>query len=195
MNRLAFVLLIVFAGLAGIPADAAAQDADDDRAHTLFVRGREAFAQAHYEQALQLFQRAYEASARPELLYNIGQTADRLRLDDVALDAFHRYLGAAPDADHRAEVEARIAALERVRADATTPAATIPAATVPDSALAAPERAHDLTHQAWFWPVVIGGAALVIVAIVIGAVLASAPGTESPVPGNVGGVVFALDGP
>ena len=175
---------------------AAAQDADDDRAHELFDRGREAFAAAHYEQALQLFQRAYDASARPELLYNIGQSADRLRLDDVALDAFRRYLGSGPDAVHRTEVEARVAALERVHAADVRPSVTPPPSTsLPAAALAHGDEHRDVTSEGWFWPVVIGGGALVVAAIVVIAAVASAPSQQSALPGNVGGVVFALDGP
>jgi len=55
----------------------------------------------------------FELSQRPGLLHNIGTTADRLRRDDEALEAFRAYLEAVPDAPYRASVEARITVLQR----------------------------------------------------------------------------------
>ena len=52
------------------------------------------------------------AEQAPELLYNVGQAADRLRMDHEALAAFRLYLKKLPDADNRREVENRVHALE-----------------------------------------------------------------------------------
>jgi hypothetical protein len=87
------------------------QDADRE-ARTLFEQGRVAFDEGRYRDAWDYFHRAYQLSKRPKLLYNVGQSADRLRMDREALKAFKLYLKKVPDADNRKEVEARVKALE-----------------------------------------------------------------------------------
>ncbi|MCB9615857.1 MAG: hypothetical protein H6722_25770 [Sandaracinus sp.] len=82
-------------------AEAEARDA--------FQQGSDAYAEARYGEALRLFRRAFELSGRTALLYNIGLTADRLRDDAAAVDAFERYLASGEDA-RRDEVERRLAA-------------------------------------------------------------------------------------
>jgi hypothetical protein len=52
------------------------------------------------------------------MLYNVGQSADRLRMDREALEAFRLYLARLPNAKNRREVENRVRALEeRMRQD------------------------------------------------------------------------------
>jgi len=83
----------------------------DTEARLLFEAGSSAFGDGRYETALERFRQAYATSQRPELLYNIGSAADRLRRDEEALEAFSGYLAALPEAANRREVEARIASL------------------------------------------------------------------------------------
>ena len=89
-------------------ADADGQDESDEEARHLFEAARRAFDDGRLEEALDLFQRSYERSERPQLLYNIGTTADRLRRNELALESFEAYLEAIPDAPERANIEARI---------------------------------------------------------------------------------------
>lgn len=98
-----------------LAAGVRAQDVPDtdDEAYSLFAAGEQAFASGSYERALDYFEQAYALSARPGLLYNIAITADRMRRDARALEAFRAYLAAEPDTDLRAQVQARIAFLER----------------------------------------------------------------------------------
>ncbi len=93
-----------------------ASEAQDGEARLLFEAAKRAFADARYDTALARFREAYTLSARPALLYNIGQCADRLRRDDEALEAFDRYLAAMPDAPNAAEVRTRIGALRAAQA-------------------------------------------------------------------------------
>lgn len=110
----------------------------DEEARALFAAGRAAFAEGRYDEALTRFVRAHELSGRPQLLYNIGVSADRLRRDEAALRAFRAYVEAVPDAENRAEIVARIEILERELAARTGP----PTPTVQASAglAAAPTR-------------------------------------------------------
>ena len=99
-----------------------------------------------YREALSYFQQAYELSGRSQLLYNIGQCADRLRMDDVALDAFKRYLQEVPGADNRLQVQERIRLLEEIvkakQAEAQNAAATAQAAALAPSNVAAAAPAN-----------------------------------------------------
>lgn len=112
-----------------------------------------AYTAGNYEDALGYFNRSYQLSNRPKLLYNIGQAADRLRRDQEALDAFKEYLTQVPDAPNRFEVENRIKALEKFveneKAAEAAPAPAAPAA--PAAAPATPEKgapeAQEPTQQ------------------------------------------------
>ena len=113
-----FIVLLVgaqpaLAQTASTPAD----QGEDNEARALFEAGQVAFSEGRFENALEYFERAYELSQRPALLYNIGSSADRLRQDARALEAFEAYLVAMPDADNRQHVEARMAVLREAVAD------------------------------------------------------------------------------
>jgi|GEM_PF-699902 tetratricopeptide (TPR) repeat protein len=130
-------LALFLGALALAPAAALAQPAGaaaaavDEEARLLFEAGRRAFDDGRFEDALARFREAYRLTGRPQLLYNIGHTADRMRLDAEAIEAFEAYLAALPDAENRREVEGRIASLRRVVATATptTESASAAAAT------------------------------------------------------------------
>jgi hypothetical protein len=86
---------------------------DDKRAREAFEQGRQAWDEGRFREAWEHWHLAYRLSRRPELLYNVGQAADRLRMDAEALEAFRLYLAKNPDAENRREVENRIRILER----------------------------------------------------------------------------------
>lgn len=89
----------------------------DDEARGLYSAGVAAFSAGRYEDALGYFQRAYELSHRAHMLYNIGHAADRARRDEIALDAFERYLAGVADIENRAEIEGRIRVLRAAVAE------------------------------------------------------------------------------
>jgi tetratricopeptide (TPR) repeat protein len=139
MRWLFALVFVLLAGSLGV-STALAQSPDDDEARSLYDAGREAFEAGRYDRALEHFQRAYELSGRPQLLYNIGQAADRLRHDAEALDAFDRYL-ASPEADEslRPQIEGRLAVLRAAVAE-HAPRETTP---VVDPPPPAPAHADD----------------------------------------------------
>lgn len=148
---------------------------DDEQARAHFEAGGTAYTEGRFEDALRLFRRAYELSARPEMLYNIGQSLDRLRRDQEALDAFEAYLGQEPDTPHRPQVERRIAILRRGLGQE-------------------PESDGGAIHeQWWFWTIL----AVVLVGAGLGVGLGvglSQDTVQEPFPGTGGRVIFALDG-
>lgn len=107
-------LALFCVSLLSLSASARAEDVPDTdaEARALYEAGRIAFDQGRFEAALRYFQGSYRLSGRPALLFNIGTVADRLRQDEVALDAFRRYLAAVPDSPERPGVLARIRILE-----------------------------------------------------------------------------------
>ncbi len=105
-------LVLCGALLASAPASAQ-KTADDAAARKQFERGRSAFEQSDYEQALTHFRNAYRLSHRGQLQYNIGITATRLQRDEDALMAFQSYLEEVEHPPREQEVRKRIAALEQ----------------------------------------------------------------------------------
>ena len=80
--------------------------------HALFEQGRQAHDQGRYEEAATAFRGAHDAGGPPSLLYNYALCLDRLGRYEDALIAYHAYLQEVPAAANRADVEARMAALE-----------------------------------------------------------------------------------
>jgi tetratricopeptide (TPR) repeat protein len=84
--------------LLSLPRPALAQDAAaDEEAHAVFNAAQVAYNQGEFQRALDYFERSYELSARPALLYNIATTQDRLRMDREALASYRRYLELDPE--------------------------------------------------------------------------------------------------
>ena len=80
----------------------------DAEARVRFSMGREAFSRGDYATAVTEFERAYVLSRRPQLLYNVGTTYERLHRWEEARSALQRYLDAVADAPDREEVAGRI---------------------------------------------------------------------------------------
>ncbi len=104
---------LVWVMLASGPTFVRAQISTDAEAKRLFEDGKEAFQDADYLGAFDMFRRAYELSKRGELLYNIGLAADRMRRDQEAHDAFEAYLREVDEPSRKEEVQERIRALKR----------------------------------------------------------------------------------
>ncbi len=85
----------------------------DKKAREEFQAGRVAWEDGRFREAWEHWHLSYRLSRKPELLYNVGQAADRLRMDREALEAFRMYLDKNPNATNRREVEQRIEILEQ----------------------------------------------------------------------------------
>lgn len=217
--RFSFALGVLAAALT-FADPAAAQDPasfHDQEARALFEAGRTAFRAGRFDAALKHFEGAYELSERPELLYNIGSAADRLRMDARALEAFEQYLEAVPDAPNREEVQSRIRVLTRSadgrqergadpggeEAREPSPPAPSPeeaahAAQPADGAAPMPrdpttqtdEGSGGIASKWWFWTIL--GAVVVGAGVGVGVALAG-DGDPTSVQGDTG-VIHALEG-
>lgn len=88
---------------------------DDERiqrAKGAFELGTRAYEEGEFPKALSYFKRAYRLTKSPDLLYNIATVADRMRLDEDALEAYEGYIKARPGSGDREHVEGRIRVLQ-----------------------------------------------------------------------------------
>ena len=112
-----FLLIVVvsmacLAGTSGVRAQSSSsRDARIAQAKKAFASGTRAYADGDFETALARFQRAYQLTGSPDLLYNIATVSDRLRRDEEALEAYEGYLEARPQSVDREHVEGRIEVL------------------------------------------------------------------------------------
>ncbi len=115
--------VVVVCLLSTVTAPVAAQNAPppaggEAEARAEFERGRAAYAEGRFDVALDAFRRSHALSGRPELLFNVGSSADRLRRDEEALTAYEQFLREMPDAPNRALVQERITFLRDQRLSA-----------------------------------------------------------------------------
>jgi len=181
-----------------------AQEADapptggDAEARGLFMAAQVAFDEGRFESAVQYFLQAFRLSGRPELLYNIGNTYDRLQKPEEALRHFEQYLQQRPGAENERQVEARVRLLrqtlearqapstsEATPSEATLAPATVsaptPEQTAQASAYTEPERAPSAPPAATTadegsgtsWVIWGGLGAVVVAAAVVAVVIAS----------------------
>jgi tetratricopeptide (TPR) repeat protein len=132
-----------------------------------FTIGREQYEVGAWKEAAREFELGFQYSPQPLFLYNIGQSARRSGEVDKAIDAYRRYLQAAPDASERAEVEHYLRELELAQRTRPPPP---------------PPRSHK---KLWLGLGVAAGAAAVLAAsITLGVVLGTPKGPPSTDLGN-----------
>ncbi|MDD5305843.1 MAG: tetratricopeptide repeat protein [Deltaproteobacteria bacterium] len=95
------------------PATAATSEEDaaqasTDTAKKSFVAGSEHYAAGRYAEAAAEFQKAYDLTRSPEILYNIGRCHEELKDEKQAISDYETYLSLAPAAPDVADVKQRI---------------------------------------------------------------------------------------
>ena len=111
-------------GAGDAPIVTPAPASDDEalaQAKQHFQAGRDAFDARDYQNALREFRTAQQLKPSPLLEYNIGLCFEALGRKKKAVQSYQSFLQQRPDADNRAEVEARIAGLERSLGSAPGP--------------------------------------------------------------------------
>jgi len=107
---LALVLVMLFASVAH------AEDPTMRAAKRHFDRGEKLFALGKFDEALDEYQKAYDAKPIPDLLFNIGQCYRNLDDYDKAIFSFKKYLKETPDAPNKEAVDKLIEELEDKKA-------------------------------------------------------------------------------
>jgi hypothetical protein len=116
--HVAIVVIAAFAALAFAAAPAHAQDAE--KARQLFQQGSKYYDLGQFDKAIEAWQQGYDQKPDPGFLYNIAQ-AHRQKQDAAKAIFFYKgYLRNSPKAHNRAEVDKKIAELQK-QLDAGTP--------------------------------------------------------------------------
>ena len=105
-------LFLVGLFLAVAPRPAHAEDPAMRAAKRHFERGEKLFALGKFDEALDEYQKAYDAKPIADFLFNIGQCYRNLEEYDQAIFSFKKYLKDEPDAPNKDAVEKLIAELE-----------------------------------------------------------------------------------
>jgi tetratricopeptide (TPR) repeat protein len=108
--RLLVLANLCFVVLAPVPARA--DDVTTRAAKRYFARGEKLFALGKFDEALDEYQKAFDAKPLPDFLYNIGQCYRNLGDYDQAIFSFKKYLNLEPDAPDKTKVEKLIEELE-----------------------------------------------------------------------------------
>jgi hypothetical protein len=132
VTKTASLLLAALAlSLAG-PAQAGDGATEQARAH--YETGTQQYDLGHWDEAIREYEKAYELRPDPSFLYNLAQANRRKGDLKRAMDLYKNYLGKLPKGPQRADVEEKIAALQKQIDDA----AAKPVAPVPEPAPTAP---------------------------------------------------------
>ena len=144
-----------------------------------FDRGQKLFTLGKFDEALDEYQKAFDASPIPDFLYNIGQCHRNLGDLEQAVFSFKRYLQLDPEAQNRDKVEIIIDELEdkieregaKKRGDLPPPPPPKPGST-------------PIYKKWWFW----AGVTAVGVAGGVGIYAATRP--DGPPDTSLGNIVF-----
>jgi tetratricopeptide (TPR) repeat protein len=140
--RAALLVLAILVVSATPARPALAADAATEEARRHFLRGQQLFEVARWDEAAAEFEQAYAARNDPTFIYNMAQAYRRKGDAKRALELYKNYLIKAPKSPQRAEVEERIAALQKQVEDAERAARTTapaPVAAPPPAPAAVPE--------------------------------------------------------
>src|SRR5438046_987514 len=102
--------IVLFVSLM-LATPALAQDFEAAARH--FGAAQDAFGKQHFHAAAAEFERAYEITKDPVLLYNIGEAWQKAGEGKKAVASFKAYLAASPTAQDRADVQKRIRMIEK----------------------------------------------------------------------------------
>jgi tetratricopeptide (TPR) repeat protein len=113
---LLLALLLAVVSHVAVVGTARADDPAMRAAKRHYERGQKLFGLQKFDEALDEFQKAFDAKPIPDFLFNIGQCQRNLGDYDAAIFSFKRYLKLDPDASNREKVEELIAQLEEKQA-------------------------------------------------------------------------------
>lgn len=106
MNRTGWLLVVV------LLARPIAAEEPVERARALYLDGKQQFESQHYQIALHLFERAYEVSSRPALLFDMATCLQALDRPREAAAKLRDYLSRVPQERQRGAIEDSIGELK-----------------------------------------------------------------------------------
>jgi hypothetical protein len=121
--------VVVISALAAGGGSARAEDAE--KARQLFTQGSKYYDVGQFDRAIEVWQQGYDQKPDPSFLYNIAQAYRQKEDPPKAIFFYKSYLRNSPKVQNRAEVEQKIAALQKQIDSGTKPAATPPGPPLP----------------------------------------------------------------
>lgn len=180
MNRLLFVACLASVACVGMFFDtsvAQAEDPSERAAKRHYDRGQKLFNLQKFDEALDQFQKAYDAKPIPNFLFNIGQCHRNLGDYEAAIFSFKKFLKLNPEAENRELVEKLIENLEQKVAEGDTERLGLRKKKQPEVT----ENGQPIYKKWWFWT----GVAVVSVGAGVGIYAAtSGDGTPDTTFGN-----------
>lgn len=144
LRRVGLTVALLTAGLCAIERPARAEDAE--KARQLFQQGSKYYDVGQFDKAVEAWQAGYEQKPDPSFLFNIAQAYRQKEDLHRAIFFYKSYLRNSPKAANRAEVEQRIAALQKqLNESASRPPQPTPPTTPPPPATAPPPAATSPT--------------------------------------------------
>ncbi len=173
-------------------AVALAQTESAEEAKAEFERGRTAFEEGRFSEAAKAFELAYQASHKPELLWNIAQAYRRQYEVDGQLarlararEVYRNYAELAATEKERADATREEAATAALIHEAERKSETDRLRDSPRPVAVAPEAAPPVYRRWWFWTIiavvaVAGAATGIALALTSDKTPATAGGNWSP---------------
>jgi len=178
MNRLLFVACLACIGTFFGTSVAHAEDPSERSAKRHYDRGQKLFNLQKFDEALDQFQKAYDAKPIPNFLFNIGQCHRNLGDYESAIFSFKKFLKLDPEAENRELVEKLIENLEQKLAEGDTERLGLRKKKRPPAVI---ENGQPIYKKWWFWT----GLAVVSVGAGVGIFAATAgDGTPDTTFGN-----------
>src|SRR5438094_2130103 len=120
--------LLINMALAALAAGARAEDpaaVRTEAARHHYAQGKADYEAGRYDESLREFTEGYRLSPRPEFLFNMAQSANKLGRHGEAMALYESFLAAAPDSPFAETARGSLATLRRERpAESTTATAT-----------------------------------------------------------------------
>lgn len=171
MRWVAWIMCLVVGIAAGTARAAPAADPQTVEARRLYQEGMAHFNLREYKQAVEQFQAAYRLRPDPVFLYNVAQSYRLAQDSDQALYFYQAYLRTSENPPNRAEVQERIAVLEKEIAARKVPPAAAPVVAPPvvvqpplvATSAPPPARPQPVYKRWWLWTIVgvaVAGAAV-----------------------------------
>lgn len=116
-----------------------------------FERGEKLYALTRFGEALDEYQKAFDAKPIPAFLFNIGQCYRNLGDYEAAIFSYRKYLKLAPDASNREQVEQLITDLEAKKDRQDTERLGLGRREPAPPPAPAPPPDHPIYTRWWFW--------------------------------------------
>lgn len=159
-----------------------ADDPGERAARRHYERGQKLFNLQKFDEALDQFQKAYDAKPIPDFLFNIGQCHRNLGDYEAAIFSFKKFLKLEPDASNREQVEKLIDELEQKQQEGNSERLGFRKKKKVDDGPGPTETGdRPMYKKWWFWT----GAAVIAVAGGVGIYVATKSDTPDTAFGNV----------